>query len=139
MNVNSLDETRELARELASSWDVGTVVRLQGGLGVGKTTFTQFVARALGVTGFVGSPTFKLISEYRGAGKKLYHADCYRLKSPREFLEIGGESYLYPEDGITLIEWPENIDPLIPQSAVQVTIARNRENPRVRQFRITTG
>jgi len=139
VDVHSLEETQDLARKLARSWESGTVVRLEGGLGTGKTTFTQFVAQALGVQGFVGSPTFKLISEYQGAEKKLYHADCYRIDTPEDFLEIGGESYLYPEDGITLIEWPEKIDPLIPDSAVRITIERNRNNPHARQFGITVA
>ncbi len=139
VEVNSLEETRALAQELAPTWDIGTVVRLEGGLGAGKTTFTQFIAETLGVNQFVGSPTFKLISEYKGRDRMLYHVDCYRIQSPKDFLEIGGELYLYPEDGITLIEWANNITSIIPESAVMIEITRNPTQPSFRQFRIQTG
>ncbi len=137
VEIESLSDTRALAVELTPTWENGTVVALNGELGTGKTTFTQFVAEAIGVTQSVSSPTFKLISEYTGTSRKLYHIDCYRIESPRDFLEIGGENYLYPEDGITLIEWAENIKSLLPDNVVSIAIDRISERPDFRTFRLS--
>ena len=88
-----------------------TVIALFGDLGTGKTIFSKGFASGLGVEDHVGSPTFKLISEYSGREINLYHVDCYRLDQPKDFLNIGGEQFLNPVDGIALIEWAERIEP----------------------------
>ncbi|RMF07614.1 MAG: tRNA (adenosine(37)-N6)-threonylcarbamoyltransferase complex ATPase subunit type 1 TsaE [Candidatus Neomarinimicrobiota bacterium] len=132
--VNSPEETRSLAQEWCREWEPGTVVALSGGLGAGKTTFVQAVARTLGVTEAVGSPTFKLISEYPTAGMNLYHIDCYRLKSPEDFLLIGGENYLPSEDGLTCIEWPDRIESILPRHTIHIRIERDFSRPAFRRF-----
>jgi len=107
---NSAIKMQTFASEFANKVSKGTVVALIGNLGAGKTTFTQGFARGLGIDDHVISPTFKLVSEYQG-DQMLYHVDCYRLDQPKDFLNIGGEQFLNPIDGISLIEWAERIEP----------------------------
>ena len=107
---NSAIKMQTLASEFSNKVPKGTVVALIGNLGTGKTTFTQGFARGLGIDDHVISPTFKLVSEYQG-DQMLYHVDCYRLDQPKDFLNIGGEQFLNPVDGISLIEWAERIEP----------------------------
>ena len=107
---NSAIKMQTFASEFANKVSKGTVVALIGNLGAGKTTFTQGFARGLGIDDHVISPTFKLVSEYQG-DQMLYHVDCYRLDQPKDFLNIGGEQFLNPADGIALIEWAERIEP----------------------------
>ena len=107
---NSAIKMQTFAFEFANKVSKGTVVALIGNLGAGKTTFTQGFARGLGIDDHVISPTFKLVSEYQG-DQMLYHVDCYRLDQPKDFLNIGGEQFLNPIDGISLIEWAERIEP----------------------------
>ena len=111
---SSKEATQTLAGKLAQKIPVGSVVALIGNLGTGKTTFAQGFAKELGITDTVGSPTFKLISEYDGEPLNLYHIDCYRLKNEIDFLNIGGEALLTQDDGITLIEWAEIINIILP-------------------------
>ncbi len=118
VECHSIEETHTLAHKLAHKIPVGSVVALIGNLGTGKTTFTQGFAKALGVIERVGSPTFKLVSEYDGTLYKLYHIDCYRLENPNDFLNIGGEVFLMPDDGITLIEWANIIEEILPPKII---------------------
>ena len=82
------------------------------------------MAKSLGIYQPISSPTFKLVSEYQGKAKKLYHIDCYRINNVADFLNIGGEEYLYPENAITVIEWADVISPILPQNTVVVTFKR---------------
>lgn len=118
---HSPEETITLGEEFASELMAGDVVCLKGELGAGKTHFAKGIAKALGITpDEVHSPTFTLINEYMG-DMSLYHFDCYRMESPREALEIGAEEYFYGK-GVSVIEWPERIAPLIPAEAIWVSI-----------------
>ncbi len=116
-------ETLQKAEEFAQSLKPGDVVALSGELGAGKTVFARGIARALGITSEVASPTFTLINEYRGT-YTLRHMDFYRLNNPREILDIGVEDYFY-DDGICLVEWPEKLGGLFPSDAIRVTIRHN--------------
>ncbi len=117
----SPEQTIVLGEKFAADVQPGTVVCLQGELGAGKTHFVKGMAKALGIDpDNVSSPTFTLINEYSGA-TPLYHFDCYRMESPREALEIGAEEYFY-RDGISVIEWPEKIESLIPPEAIWILI-----------------
>ena len=119
--TTSPDETIGRGKELVSSLEAGAIVCLHGDLGAGKTHFVKGMAEGLGIdSDDVSSPTFTLINEYDG-DKMLYHFDCYRMESPREALEIGAEEYFYGE-GITVIEWPERIESLIPPKAIWISI-----------------
>lgn len=118
---SSPDETIALGKNFAAECKAGDVICLEGELGAGKTHFVKGMAEGLGIARQeVHSPTFTLIDEYRGS-KSLYHFDCYRMESPREALEIGAEEYFYGE-GVSVIEWPNRIVPLIPPGAVWISI-----------------
>ena len=119
--TESPDQTIALGKSFAEKLQVGDVVCLKGPLGAGKTHFVKGLAQGLGIEqSEVHSPTFTLIHEYLG-DIPLYHFDCYRMESPREALEIGAEEYFYG-DGICVIEWPEQIQSLIPPEAIWITI-----------------
>ena len=117
----SVEETKRIARHFARNLKPGDVVCLKGDLGAGKTHFVKGMAVAFGIDeSEVQSPTFTLINEYLGS-KPLYHFDCYRIESVGEALEIGAEEYFYG-DGVSVIEWPERIQEIIPPEAVWITI-----------------
>lgn len=118
---HSEEETKQLAKEFASTLRPGDVVCLKGDLGAGKTHFVKGMARAFDIDeARVHSPTFSLIHEYSGT-IPLYHFDCYRLKSVEEALEIGAEEYFYDE-GVSVIEWPERIEEILPEQSIWITI-----------------
>ena len=122
--TKSLDETKELAAKIANVVTVGNVTALIGDLGTGKTVFAQGFAKAMGIKESVGSPTFKLISEYEGKKSWLYHIDCYRLKNAQQFINIGGEEYLSPDIGITIIEWADIIQEILPNDTIMINFKR---------------
>ena len=134
---NSIDDTTELAYSIAERVSSGTVIALIGDLGAGKTTFTQAFANSIGITETVVSPTFKLVSEYQGNELCLYHIDAYRMKGSQEFFNIGGEKYLVPTNGITIIEWADILSPLLPKNIINITFNRIRNNPNGRKIMIT--
>ena len=135
-NSQSVDDTYYLARKFAQSISKGNVIALIGDLGTGKTTFTKGLAKALGILENVGSPTFKLVSEYVGTDSVLYHIDAYRLEGSKDFLNIGGEEYLTTEDGITVIEWADIISDILDDDVIQVKFARIQNNSEARQIEI---
>ena len=138
MNEKRLDspETTQLfASKLAKDIKPGTVIALIGNLGAGKTTFAKGFAKGLGFSDHVISPTFKLISEYVG-NINLYHIDCYRIDTSFDFLNIGGEHYLNPIDGITLIEWPERINNLWSNDWIFIYFERIEKEPNKRIIKI---
>ena len=117
----SIEQTVALGEEFAAELGAGAVVCLKGELGAGKTHFVKGMAKGLGIDpNKVGSPTFTLINEYSGT-MSLYHFDCYRMESLHEALEIGAEEYFYG-DGISVIEWPERIERLLPPEAIWISI-----------------
>lgn len=118
--THSAAETRALAARLAAELLPGSVVAMYGQLGAGKTCFVTGLARALGVTQPVTSPTFTVINEY-AARLPLYHMDLYRIGDPDELWALGFDDYLAP-DGITVIEWPERAGDLLPPHTINVTI-----------------
>lgn len=126
---NSEDETIAWACHWAKDLQPGDVVALKGDLGAGKTHFVKGVAEALGIEkSKVHSPTFSLIHEY-GGSPPLYHFDCYRMESVREALEIGMEEYLYGE-GVCIIEWPDRILSILPETTTWITLETAGKNQR---------
>ncbi len=123
IKTNTPLETEELGRRIGEKLRKGDVVSLRGSLGAGKTVIAKGIARALGIEEAIVSPTFTLVQEYDGR-EKLYHLDIYRLSGEDEFESMGGEEFLYP-DGITLIEWSEKIDSMLPDSTVFITLDIN--------------
>lgn len=102
----SPEETERLAEELARGFKGGERVALVGELGGGKTTFVRGMARALGVKGYVKSPSFAIINIYDGGRLPLYHIDLYRVEGPRDLYETGIEEYVYSK-GVSVIEWAD--------------------------------
>ena len=96
----NLQETKEFAKRFASGLRGGEVVTLNGDLGAGKTTFTQFLAQALGINQPVTSPTFTLMNQYLDGRIKLYHFDMYRIEDIDEILETGLTEYFGNEDAV---------------------------------------
>lgn len=121
-------DTSVLAERLASLFIPGTVLTLDGELGAGKTTFSQSVAKAIGVKEIVNSPTFTIIKEYEGERLPFYHMDVYRL-SIEEADELGLDEYFYGQ-GVTLIEWASIIEDLLPPERLALRIEHNGEQGR---------
>lgn len=120
MISHSEQETMDIGYRLGCELRRGDVVSLTGSLGAGKTVLAKGIAKALGITESIVSPTFTLVQEYEGS-EKLYHLDLYRLSGEDEFESMGGEEFLYP-DGITLVEWAEKIGGMMRPDAFLVTI-----------------
>lgn len=123
---NTPQETFELGKRLAEAAKPGQVYCLDGDLGVGKTVFTQGFARGLGITGPVNSPTFTIVQQYEEGRLPLHHFDVYRIGDISEMDEIGYEDCFYGS-GVSLIEWSELIEELLPERAVHVTIEKDLE------------
>ncbi len=113
-------QTERLGFEYAKTLKSGDVVVLDGVMGAGKTVFCKGVARGLGIEDEVLSPTYAYMNDYYG---KLYHFDCYRLKSGDEAEALGLCDYFYA-GGICLVEWAENISSALPENCKKVTIER---------------
>ena len=120
----SVTETQSFAADLANSLPIGMVIALIGDLGSGKTTFAQGFAEGLGINEHVGSPTFKLVSEYDGQKGKLIHVDAYRLEGIDDFLNIGGEDILATPRAIILIEWGDKLESILPPDAIRISFKR---------------
>jgi tRNA threonylcarbamoyladenosine biosynthesis protein TsaE len=121
-------ETRDVGERLGARLRPGDVVACIGELGAGKTCFIQGLARGLGVTGDVTSPTFVLVNEYRGR-LPVHHLDAYRTESLTELADLGIEEMLHG-DGVTVIEWADKLRPLLPRDAIVVTISGLGDEPR---------
>ncbi len=113
--------TLDLAAYIAPLLKPGDIICLYGDLGSGKTFFAKQLARELGVQDEVDSPSFVLFKEYHGGRHPLYHLDLYRLKSEKEFHDLGIFELL--ETGITLIEWPELAENLLPHHTLDLRFA----------------
>ena len=125
---HSREETEAAGRELGATLHAGDVVALTGELGAGKTCFIQGLVRGLGVTGPATSPTFVLINEYRGR-LPVHHVDAYRTESLTEVMDLGLPE-LFDEGGVTVIEWAEKLEPLLPGRTVRVHIDGVGDEPR---------
>ena len=119
--VKNIEQTKALAEDFAKSLKVGDIVLLSGDLGAGKTTFTQFVFKFLGVQGVVNSPTFAVLKTYEAKGITLNHFDAYRINTP-EAIECGFDEVISARDGITFIEWSQNIAELLPGDNIKINI-----------------
>lgn len=119
--------TVEYAKQYAATLKSGDVVILDGEMGAGKTVFAKGVALGLGIKDEILSPTYAYMNDYSG---KLYHYDCYRLKSGAQAMGLGLTDY-FEGNGVCLIEWAENIKDVLPKNCKKVTIKRitalNRE------------
>lgn len=126
---NSLEETTEFAKRFASTLKSGDVVLLTGDLGAGKTTFVKAVAKELGFSGLVTSPTFTLLNEYN-AKFPIYHFDMYRLKSATEAIESGLDEILRGSEGVCFVEWPQKVAGILPEKSIMLDIKVLGQNSR---------
>ena len=119
-------DTYELGEKIGQMAKPGMVISLTGDLGVGKTVFTQGLAKGLGIEEPVNSPTFTIVQVYEEGRLPLYHFDVYRIGDIEEMDEIGYEDYFYGE-GVCLIEWADLIREILPEQMCRVTIEKNLE------------
>ncbi len=134
-NSNSYEQTQKIAAEFASGLKNGDIVTLDGDLGAGKTAFTGGLAKGLGISGYVTSPTFTIVNEYHGGSILLFHFDVYRLSSMDELYDIGWEDYL-AKDGICVVEWADIIRDELPLPYYEVRITKTGETDDTRQISI---
>ena len=125
----SPEETQALGTRLGRRLREGAVVACTGELGAGKTCFLQGLARGLGVTADVTSPTFVLVNLYQGRRLPVYHIDAYRTESLSELVDVGLEEMLHGS-GVSIIEWADKILPLLPSTAITVAIRGLGDEPR---------
>ena len=128
-------ETEALGARLAAVLTPGAVVAYRGDLGTGKTAFTRGLARGLGYTGRVTSPTFTIVNEYEGGRLPLFHFDMYRLADADELFDIGWEDYL-DRGGVCAVEWSEQVSEALPEGSILVALSRRREDPAWRAITI---
>ncbi len=121
---NTAEDTLAFGQKLGREAVPGEIICLDGDLGVGKTVFTQGFAAGLGIDDYVNSPTFNIVKEYEGGRLPLYHFDVYRIGDPSEMEEIGYEDYFYGQ-GVSIIEWPGQIEELLPKEARWVRIRKD--------------
>ena len=122
-HAGSVERTVELGRALGQMLQKGDNVCLTGKLGTGKTAFAGGIARALGIDGYITSPTFTIINEYEGR-LPLYHFDVYRISGAGEMFETGYDEYI-SGDGVTVIEWAELIEGILPPDRIDVHIEKD--------------
>jgi len=120
--IKDEDETKKFGAALAGQLKAGDVVALIGDLGTGKTALTKYIACGLGVLEEVTSPTFTIINEYRSGRLPLFHFDVYRLHNEEEMYELGYEEYFYGR-GITVVEWADKIEKLIPKGSITIRMS----------------
>ncbi|MDC7302221.1 tRNA (adenosine(37)-N6)-threonylcarbamoyltransferase complex ATPase subunit type 1 TsaE [Agathobacter ruminis] len=124
--TNSPEETHALGKQIGEAAKAGELYTLTGDLGVGKTVFTQGVAEGLGIEEPINSPTFTIVQVYEDGRLPFYHFDVYRIGDIDEMDEIGYEDYFYG-DGVSIVEWAELIEELLPQERTDIIIEKDLE------------
>ena len=135
--TNSEQETKNIARDIASKIDKNAVIVLSGELGAGKTKFTEGFLSYFGLEKEISSPTFTIVNEYKNNKISIYHFDVYRLADIDEFYAIGGEEYF--SKGICIIEWGEIIEDILPKDTIRIKIEKDKENLDKRIIKIENG
>lgn len=134
ITISSLDAINEAAKQFVAAMGSNRVFAFYGKMGAGKTTFIKALCTELGVDDVITSPTFAIVNEYTaGDGSPIYHFDFYRIKKLNEVYDMGYEDYFY-NGGLCLIEWPELIESLLPEDAVEVHIAEQPDGTRTIEF-----
>lgn len=130
IEIESLSELPKVAEAVLGKLRGRSVVLFRGPMGAGKTTLISRIAAALGAEDTVTSPTFALVNQYEGeGGRRIYHFDFYRINNVEEALDLGYEEYFYSGE-LCLVEWPEKIEPLLPEDAMTVTITVGEDEHR---------
>ena len=135
--THSEAETEQAGADFARALPDGKVVAMYGELGSGKTAFVRGMARGMGLTCRVSSPTFTIVNEYEGP-RELIHFDMYRLGSSDELFDIGWDDYL-ARDGVCAVEWSERVSDALPDDTIYVDIARGEEDENTRTITVTGG
>lgn len=130
----SEQDTINFAKDFAKNLKTGDIIVLSGELGSGKTKFTQGILEYFGLENEISSPTFTVVNEHHAQDLNIYHFDVYRLEDTDEFYAIGGEEYF--ENGISIIEWGEIIESILPKGYIKITFKKNNENPDYRELKI---
>lgn len=133
--THSPEQTEAVGERLGQALRGGEIVAYRGGLGAGKTAFTRGLARGLGISMRVTSPTYTIVNEYTGGRLPLFHFDMYRLGSSDELFDIGWEDYL-ARGGVCAVEWSENVEDAM-DGAIFVTLEKRTED--VREITIEGG
>ena len=129
--VKNLKQTQKFAKNFAKTLKGGEKILLNGDLGAGKTTFTKYLAKALGVKDEVTSPSFTILKQYKGKKFYINHFDLYRIETIDELREMGFEEFLStPNDSILLIEWGERAN-LNSKDFININIEKVDENKRI--------
>lgn len=126
IETRSAEETFALGKRLGAGATEGQIFTLVGDLGVGKTVFTQGMAEGLGIDEPISSPTFTIVQVYEEGRLPFYHFDVYRIGDISEMDEIGFEDYIYGE-GVSLIEWANLIEEILPDNCIQILIEKDLE------------
>ncbi len=126
---HSIAQTQRIGRALAAQLQADDVLVMLGDMGAGKSEFTRGLARGLGVTGYVTSPTFTILQVYDSGRLPLYHFDWYRLSNPEELYELSMDEYLQ-NGGVAVIEWPSRAQEAVPESYLEVELCPTGDDSR---------
>ncbi|MGI6073704.1 MAG: tRNA (adenosine(37)-N6)-threonylcarbamoyltransferase complex ATPase subunit type 1 TsaE [Fermentimonas sp.] len=130
IKIKDISEVGNAAKTFLESFDKEKVFAFYGAMGAGKTTLIKAICEQLGVKETVSSPTFAIINEYKsGDGSSIYHFDFYRVNKLEEVYDLGYEDYLY-SGNLCFIEWPELIEPLLPEDTVKISIEEKADGMR---------
>lgn len=130
ITIRDISDLDRAAEEFLEKIGENRLIAFYAPMGAGKTTFTTAICRRLGVTDAVCSPTFTIINEYMtSSGEPMYHFDFYRINKLSEAMDIGIEDYLY-SGCLCIMEWPENVEELLPEETLRVRIAVNPDGSR---------
>ena len=132
--LNSKKETIEFGKKIAANLKMGDIIVLSGDLGSGKTKLTEGILSFFGLENEISSPTFTIVNEYQTTDFPIYHFDVYRLADADEFIAIGGEEYF--EKGVSIIEWGEMIEEILPPNYTKISFSRDLENENRRILKI---
>lgn len=123
---NSEKDTIEFGKKIARKLEKGMIIVLTGDLGSGKTKLTEGILTEFGLQDEISSPTFTIVNEYNTEKFDIFHFDVYRLSDIDEFLAIGGEEYF--EKGVSIIEWGEMIEDILPSDYIKIIFSKDLEN-----------
>ncbi|AYU55684.1 tRNA (adenosine(37)-N6)-threonylcarbamoyltransferase complex ATPase subunit type 1 TsaE [Staphylococcus debuckii] len=119
IKINTIDQMNRFAGILVAFVEPGDLILLEGNLGAGKTTLSQFIGKHLGVKRTINSPTFNIIKSYKGTNMKFHHMDCYRLEDAEE--DLGFDEY-FNDRALTVVEWSEFITDFLPEDFLRINI-----------------
>lgn len=124
--VNTVEDTMSIGKQIGKLASKGDIICLTGDLGTGKTHMSKGIAEGLEITEHITSPTFNIVNEYHSGRLTLYHFDVYRVSDPDEIYAIGFDEYIFGE-GVSLIEWANYIEELIPNEYLYINIKKMPE------------